>query len=108
MNFSIHFSHSGARPLSFHFAGSRDAVVDLPERSVRVLDHQTMAAPTNALAVEEKPGSVAVLALVDTAARVLRVSIARHADRAEVEPMALRLPRFCRLAELGAQAIRRR
>ena len=68
--FSIH-SFSFDCPVSLHLAGSRDAMVNLSERSVCVLDHQTMAAPANSLAIKKKPGAVAVFALVNAPARVL-------------------------------------
>lgn len=108
MNFQYTHSRLAASARSLHLPSACDAVVDLPEWGVSVLDHQTVAAPANPFAIQEKPGAVAVLALVDAPARVLRVPVARHADGAEVKSVAFRLSRFCCLAELGAQAVRRR
>ena len=105
MNFQYTHSHLGVSAWSLHLPGARDAVVYLPEWGISVLDHQTVAAPANTFAVQEKPGAVAVLALVDTPSRIFRVPVARHADGAKVKSVALRLPRLCCLAELGAQAV---
>ena len=81
-------------------------MVYLPEGGVCVLDHQTVATPADALAVEEKPRAVAVFALVNAPAWIFRVAVARHADRAEIKSVTLRLSRLRRLAELRAQAVR--